>query len=158
MTRTGFSKSFDADGVSFVVRDAVEMDLGHVTELHAFNTGQHEPEYWKETYQRYGGRKDRFFYVAEADGAFAGFIIGEVRAWEFGSQPCGWVYTIGVNPEMRLKKVGTHLYDTVCEHFREAGVALVRTMLHRSDHLNLSFFRAQGMMGGPFIELEMPLD
>ena len=31
-------------------------------------------------------------------------------------------------------------------------------MVAREDNLNMSFFRAQGMMAGPFIELEMPVD
>jgi len=142
---------------SFVVRAAIEKDLPHVTELHAYNTGQHKAAYWIETYVRYGQSSSGFFYVCEIDGTFAGFIIGEIRAWEFGSEPCGWVYTIGVNQEMRLQKVGTRLFDTVCAEFRKKGITQVRTMLHRQDHLNLSFFRSQGMRGGPYIELEMPL-
>ena len=31
------------------------------------------------------------------------------------------------------------------------------TMLARDDELNMVFFRSLGMMGGPFIQLEMPL-
>ena len=31
-------------------------------------------------------------------------------------------------------------------------------MLARDDDLNMVFFRSQGMMGGPFVQLEMPLD
>jgi hypothetical protein len=31
-------------------------------------------------------------------------------------------------------------------------------MLARGDELNMAFFRSQGMMGGPFIQLEMPVD
>ncbi len=31
-------------------------------------------------------------------------------------------------------------------------------MLARDDYLNMAFFRSQGMMGGPFVQLEMPLD
>lgn len=141
----------------FVIRAAVEKDIPPVTKLHAYNTGQHKPDYWHETYLRYGNSSSGFFYVCEIDGAFAGFIIGEIRAWEFGSEPCGWVYTIGVNPEMRLHKVGTRLFDTVCAEFRQKNIKQVRTMLHRQDNLNLSFFRSQGMRGGPYIELEMPL-
>ncbi|NVJ92069.1 MAG: GNAT family N-acetyltransferase [Methylocystaceae bacterium] len=158
MSKTGFVKKMAADGVTFVIREADEKDLPSVTDLHAYNTGQHKPDYWEETYHRYGDSNEGFFYVCEIDGAFAGFIIGEVRAWEFGSEPCGWVYTIGVNPEMRLKQVGTRLFETVSDEFRNAGVSQIRTMLHRQDNLNLSFFRSQGMMGGPYIELEMPLD
>lgn len=152
-----FLKEFQADGFVYVIRNADRKDLPSVTDLHAFNTGQHEPDYWLETYERYGDSQEGFFYVCEIDGTFAGFIIGEVRAWEFGSEPCGWVYTIGVNPDQRLKNVGTRLFETVCEQFKKAGVLQARTMLHRKDHLNLSFFRSQGMMGGPYIELEMPL-
>lgn len=153
-----FCKETQVDGARCVIRDADEKDLASVTDLHAYNTGQHKPDYWNETYHRYGDSNEGFFYVCEIDGNFAGFIIGEIRAWEFGSEPCGWVYTIGVNPEIRLKQVGTRLFETVCEQFTKAGVAQVRTMLHRKDNLNLSFFRSQGMMGGPYIELEMPLD
>jgi hypothetical protein len=34
----------------------------------------------------------------------------------------------------------------------------VRTMLARDANLVMSFFRSQGMMAGPFVELEMDLD
>lgn len=153
-----FRKETQIDGAVCVIRDADEKDLASVTDLHAYNTGQHKPDYWNETYHRYGDSNEGFFYVCEIDGTFAGFIIGEIRAWEFGSEPCGWVYTIGVNPEVRLKQIGTRLFETVSEQFTKAGVGQIRTMLHRKDNLNLSFFRSQGMMGGPYIELEMPLD
>ena len=158
METNEFHKEFKVEQKTLVIRDAYEKDLPAVTDLHAYNTGQHKPEYWAETYHRYGDSSEGFFYVCEIDAAFAGFIIGEVRAWEFGSEPCGWVYTIGVNPDMRLNQVGTRLLETVCDMFRKAGVTQARTMLHRKDNLNLSFFRSQGMMGGPYIELEMPLD
>ncbi len=39
-----------------------------------------------------------------------------------------------------------------------SGVDTLRTMLARDDDLNMAFFRSQGMMGGPFVQLEMPLD
>lgn len=158
MTQMGFRKEMEVDGVRLIIRDADEKDLPSVTDLHAYNTGQHKPDYWFDTYHRYGDSSEGFFYVCTLDRTFAGFIIGEVRAWEFGSEPCGWIYTIGVDPNVRLKQVGTRLFDTVCEQFKKAGVAQARTMLHRQDNLNLSFFRSQGMMGGPYIELEMPLD
>jgi GNAT superfamily N-acetyltransferase len=87
----------------------------------------------------------------------AGFVIGEVRDWEFGSPPCGWVFGIDVRPGMRLAGVGTSLLAAICERFRRSGVQTVRTMLARDNTLVLSFFRSQGMMAGPFIPLEMDL-
>jgi ribosomal protein S18 acetylase RimI-like enzyme len=86
-----------------------------------------------------------------------GFVIGEVRDWEFGSPPCGWVFAIDVKPDSRQAGIGTRLLDAICASFRRAGVRKVRTMLGRDNTLILSFFRSQGMMAGPFIPLEMDL-
>ena len=45
----------------------------------------------------------------------------------------------------------------MCEVLKADGADSVRTMVGRDDQLNMSFFRSQGMMAGPFIELEKPL-
>ena len=86
-----------------------------------------------------------------------GFILGEQRAWEFGSPPCGWVFAIGVAPDRRLGGVGTKLFEAICGRMGAAGVKSIRTMLARDDALNMAFFRSQGMKGGSFIQLEMSL-
>lgn len=108
-------------------------------------------------FERYGGRNGRFFLIAERDQKFIGFIIGEVRAWEFGSPPCGWIFALGVDPDVRLGGVASRLFESICGKFSEIGVDMVRTMLPVDDHLNMSFFRSQGMKGGPFIQLEKHL-
>ncbi len=143
---------------SVVVRAAVADDLPVVIDLDRRNTGLPKPDYWHDLFARYGARDGRFFLVAEARGTVVGFIIGEVRAWEFGSPPCGWVFALGVDDSVRLSGVGSRLFESICEGFRTAGVDKVRTMLAVDDNLNMSFFRSQGMMGGPFIQLEKALD
>ncbi|MCW9033808.1 MAG: GNAT family N-acetyltransferase [Rhodospirillales bacterium] len=141
-----------------VIRRASAGDMSAVVDIDQLNTGITKPEYWKDTFVRFGSRSDRFFLVAEDSGEVIAFIIGEMRAWEFGSPPCGWIFAMGVNPNARLKKVGSHMFNVMCECLNKAGADKVRTMLARDDNLNMAFFRSQGMMGGPFIELEMPLD
>lgn len=141
------------------VRGVQAGDLAQVIEIDAGITGLRKPEYWNEILQRYGSgrRRQRYFLVAEADARIQGFVIGEVRDWEFGSPPCGWVFAISVRPETRLGGIGTQLLGTICEGFRRLGVTKVRTILARDNHLILSFFRSQGMMAGPFIALEKDL-
>ena len=73
------------------------------------------------------------------------------------SRTSGNYVGIGVDPEYRTCGIGTQLYETICKRFQEGGIRKVRTMLARSDHLNMSFFRSQGMRGGPFIQLEKNL-
>ncbi len=143
--------------VAVRIRPAVSDDVAAAVRLDELNTGLAKPTYWHDMFRRYGARDGRFFLVAESDGAVCGFILGEVRAWEFGSPPCGWIFAIGVDPNRRLQKIGTRLFEAMCACFREAGVDKARTMLAVDDTLNLSFFRSQGLMGGPFIQLEMPL-
>ena len=114
---------------------------------------------------RYGKRRlhERFFLVAEsredsADARVLGFIIGEIRAWEFGSTPCGWVFAFSVEPEMRLRNVGTALFEAITAEFRKAGVNKMRTMVARDARLPMMFFRGEGMMAGPYLQLEKDLD
>jgi len=91
-------------------------------------------------------------------GGVAGFVIGEVRDWEFGSPPCGWIFGFDVDPEFRERGIGSMLFDALTTFFRSSGVNTVRTMLRRDDNLIMSFFRSQGLTAGPFIELEKNLD
>jgi len=135
-------------------------DLDQIVALDARVTGLEKRGYWQSLYRRYGAGQhpERQFLVAESAGRVVGFVIGEIRDWEFGSPPCGWVFGIDVHPDARLAGVGTNLLAAICAAFRRAGVRKVRTMLSRDNHVILSFFRSQGMMAGPFIPLEMDLE
>ena len=146
--------------VSLRVRAIKFEDLDQVIAIDAETTGLKKVDYWYEMFHRYGtrGLQQRFFLVAEADDAIKGFIVGEVRDWEFGSPPCGWVFGISVRTDARLAGVGSRLLEAICECFRRAGVNTVRTLLARDNHLVMSFFRSQGMMAAPFIALERDLD
>lgn len=143
------------------IRRARAGDLSGVVALDARVTGLAKPEYWDTMFRRYAGRaRDRFFFVAEpADrDRVLGFIVGEIRAWEFGSTPCGWVFAVSVDPDMRLAGAGSRLLGTLSDGFRRAGIDRMRTMLARDNQVLMSFFRSQGMIAGPYIELEKDLD
>ena len=145
---------------TIVVRPARRSDLAQVIAIDATVTGVEKRDYWQAIYRRYGDARhvERQFLVAESGERVVGFVIGEVRDWEFGSPTCGWVFGIDVRPDARQNGVGSHLLEAICAEFRRAGVRKVRTMLGRDNTLILSFFRSQGMMAGPFIPLEMDLD
>ncbi len=152
-------KTTTPDAPPLRVRGAQQADLEQVIEIDAGITGLRKPAYWGEILQRYGsGRRQRFFLVAESGGRIEGFVIGEVRDWEFGSPPCGWVFAISVRPDARLGGIGARLLEAISAGFRKLGVRKLRTMLSRDNQLILSFFRSQGMMAAPFIPLEKDLD
>jgi GNAT superfamily N-acetyltransferase len=149
---------------SLAVRRVRAGDIADVIALDERVTGLAKPDYWHDIFARYGERRldERFFLVAEPATAetpsILGFIIGEVRTWEFGSAPCGWVFALSVEPRARLHGVGRALFETIAAEFRKAGVGQMRTMVARDNRLHLMFFRSEGMMAGPYIQLEKELD
>jgi GNAT superfamily N-acetyltransferase len=147
-------------GTDLRVRPVETADLDQVIAIDADITGKIKTDSWYELFHRYGGgrSRQRLFLVAEAGGEIQGFIIGEVRDWEFGSPPCGWVFGISVRPTARLAGIGTRLLEAICAGFRHAGVDKVRTLIGRDNSLVLSFFRSQAMMAAPVIPLEKDLN
>lgn len=142
-----------------IIREAMMNDLDEIIEIDIQISGMEKPEYWRDTLELYLEQNDRrCFLVAGQDDHIIGFILGEIRAWEFGSASCGWVYAIGVTEQGRLDGVGSKMLDNLCGFFRRAGVSKVRTMVVRQNHQLLSFFRSQGMMAGPYQELEKEVD
>jgi ribosomal protein S18 acetylase RimI-like enzyme len=139
-------------------------DIAQVIALDERVTGIAKPDYWQDVFASYGKTrsKERFFLIAHADerGSEAqvlGFIIGEVRAWEFGSAPCGWVFALSVLPGARLHGIGRALFDAISAAFKKVGMTKTRTMVARDNMLHSLFFRGEGMMAGPYIQLEKDL-
>ena len=151
--------SAQATHADLKIRPIEAGDLNAVIAIDAEASGIEKVDYWYELFHRYGtrGRQQRFFLVAANRGTILGFVIGEVRDWEFGSPPCGWVFGIAVRGDTRLAGVGSALFGAILECFRRAGVDKVRTITGRDNSLVLSFFRSQGMMAAPFIPLELAI-
>jgi ribosomal protein S18 acetylase RimI-like enzyme len=148
-----------------LVRRVQPADLPQVIALDARVTKLPKAEYWRDIFLRYSKRRprERFFLVAEnhkvrPGSGVVGFIIGEVRAWEFGSKPCGWVFALSVEPAARLHGIGSALLEAISSEFKKVGVAKMRTMVARDARLPSLFFRSEGMMAGPYIQLERDLD
>ena len=142
------------------IRSARRADLDPIITIDASVTGLEKRKYWLSVFRRYGQgeRSGQQFLVALQQGQVVGFVIGEVRDWEFGSPPCGWVFAIDVAPQARLAGVGTALLQAISAGFRRAGVRKLRTLLARDNTLILSFFRSQGLMAGALMSLEIDLD
>jgi ribosomal protein S18 acetylase RimI-like enzyme len=147
------------------IRKVTEGDLAAIVALDARVTGQAKSDYWRDVFERYATRYTdrRFFLVAEdvcqdAKHSMLGYIVGEVRGWEFGSEPCGWIFAFSVDPDIRQQGIGEHLFEEISTEFKAAGVSIMRTMVARQNQLHMAFFRSEGMVAGPYIQLEKELD
>jgi len=71
------------------------------------------------------------------------------------AKPDYWRDMLASDPRQRQRGIASALFEALIARFKERGVTRVRTLVDRKDHLILSFFRAQGMVAGPSLQLDM---
>ncbi len=94
--------------------------------------------------------------VAEAEGRVVGFILADIRGWEFAIPKSGWIEIVGVDPEYHGKGVARALIEKLEIYFRNQNVERIMTMVNWNDGGLVGFFRALGFERSEFIILEKP--
>ena len=92
--------------------------------------------------------------VAEEGGEIVGFILGDIRGWEFAIPKSGWIEIVGVDPRYQGKGVARALIETLHAYFRNNNVSRIMTMVNWNDGGLVGFFRALGFERSEFIILE----
>ena len=141
------------------LRSLARRDLAAVRRIDAYHRGRApKPAYWTRIFRELlAARQEegRVGVAAARGGRLLGYLVGEVRAFEFGSEPCGWVLAVAVHPGALRAHVGAALLAEAARRFRSLGVPRVRTMVRRTDVPVLAFFRSSGFAGGPYVQLEL---
>ncbi|HET6372312.1 MAG TPA: GNAT family N-acetyltransferase [Candidatus Polarisedimenticolia bacterium] len=147
-------------GVDVTIRGLKSSDLSDLVRIDAQHTGRRKPAWWSAAVRRNlsvrRGRV-RVGIVADRDGVVVGYLLGEGRAFEFGSEPCGWIFAVGVDRACEREGIASRLLEEACRRFAAAKLGRVRTMVRRDDVPVLSFFRANRFVGGSFVQLEREL-
>lgn len=138
------------------IRPAKSSDLDGIVVLDAAWSASRKRSYWARLLSAWlDDATDRVALVAEdATGRLVGHLFGEIRAWEFGSEPCGWIFAVAVHPNCARRGIASDLCREAMRRFRDMGVSVVRTMVQRDAVPVLAFFRSMGFRAGRFMELE----
>jgi ribosomal protein S18 acetylase RimI-like enzyme len=140
------------------VRALDELDIGSVVRIDECITGAYRPEFWEQRIGYYLRRDPESSRVAEVDGKVVGFMLGDVRAGEFGiEEPSGWIERFGIDPQHRGRDLGKQMFEAIVRHFREAGAQTVRTLADGKDAGVAGFLKALGFAPSPLQALEIPL-
>ena len=81
-----------------------------------------------------------FFLVAEVDGAIAGSIMIGYEGHR------GWIYYLGVSPELQRSKIGTELMKKAEEILREHKCPKINLMVRRSNQSVIDFYKKIGFV------------
>lgn len=144
------------------IRPLKRDDAVAIAAIDAAHTKVDKREFWDDVVARHlrASGKSRVGLVA-VEGPrekVVGYLLAQVRAFEFGSEECGWIYAVGVHPQRLRSGIAGDLMKTALQRLRECGVQVVRTMVRRDDVAVLTFFRSRGFAAGPYVELEQRLD
>ncbi len=140
------------------IRPLRHRDLAQVVRIDAIHTGEAQRSYWMRLFREFLGaspERTRVALAAEVDGTLAGFVFADERAFEFGSEPCGWILEIGIEPAHTRVGLASALLGEAVRRLRADGVTTVRTMVRRNNVPVLTFFRTNGFAGGPYVQLEL---
>ncbi len=112
------------------VRALSELDLQDIVRIGEKTRSVYQPDLWEDRVTYYLRRDPEGSVVAESGGRVVGFMLGDVRAGEFGiEEPSGWIEVIGVDPEFAGRGVGTALAAEMLARYRSRGIRRVRTMV-----------------------------
>jgi ribosomal protein S18 acetylase RimI-like enzyme len=140
------------------VRPLDELDIGSIVRIDERITGQYRPDFWEHRVMYYLRRDPESSRVAEVEGKVVGFMLGDVRAGEFGlEEPSGWIERFGIDPDYRGRELGKRMFDAIVGHFREAGASTVRTLADAQEDGVVGFLKAMGFGPSKLTALEIAI-
>lgn len=140
------------------VRPLDELDIGGIVSIDERMTGIYRPEIWERRVGYYLRRDPGASQVAELNGRVVGFMLGDLRAGEFGlEEPSGWIERFGIDPDYRGRDLGTQLFGAIRRHFEASGAVTIRTLVDREDAGVSGFLGALGFTPSPLQALEIRL-
>lgn len=141
-----------------LIRRLTMQDIESVLRIDEKITGRSHEVYWEGIIANYIDRSPAACLAAEVDGKMVGFILGDVRGWEFNIPLSGWIEVLGVDPNYQGKGIGRKLASLLFDYFRRNNIQRVHTMINWNDADLVDYFRSLGFLRGNFIHLEKTLD
>ena len=102
------------------VRPLSELDLDGIVRIDERTRHRYQPDLWEDRVTYYLRRDPEGSLVAEVDGKVVGFMLGDVRAGEFGleeTDAAGSRSSASI-PTSPAAAVGRALAEAILEHFR----------------------------------------
>jgi flavin-dependent dehydrogenase/ribosomal protein S18 acetylase RimI-like enzyme len=136
-----------------LIRNMTVRDIDQVLRIDEKITGKPHAAYYESKAASYISRGPAYCLVAEHRDRVVGFVLGDVRGWEFAAELSGWMEIIGVDPEYHGQGVSRALMNELFARFKRAGVKVVNTMVNWNDGDLIDYFRAAGFDRGEYVNL-----
>jgi len=105
------------------IRKMTEEDLHRVKEIDRELVGPYRAVSWPLRVEAhwwvYRGMPN---FVAEIGNQLVGFLLGDIRGSEYGTDVSGWIDIMGVAPEYQSKGIGRKLVEAFCKECQKQGI------------------------------------
>jgi len=135
------------------IRKLTTRDIDSVMKIDEKITGKPQEAYWAGKIASYLSREPDACLAAEIENKVVGFLLGDIRGWEYTIPLCGWIDIMGVDINYQGKGVGKMLVESLFEYFKSSGVETVMTVVDWNDGDLIDYFRSHGFERGEYINL-----
>lgn len=92
-------------------------------------------------------------FVAEVGGEVVGFLLGDIRGAEYGTDVSGWIDMMGVAPDHQGKGIGERLVEAFCQACQDNGVT-ARVVVREDDERLIGFWTSVSFHRGNLVSYE----
>ena len=136
-----------------IIRNLARQDIEAVVKIDEKITGRHHEAYWTGKISKYLSGEPGACLAAETEGRIVGFILGDIRGWEYAIPVCGWLDILGVDIEYQGMGIGKKLIDALFAYFKDSGIENVVTMVNWNEADLIDYFRSNGFERGEYINM-----
>ena len=136
------------------IREMTEEDLTKIKEIDRVLVGPERALSWPLRVEAHWWvYRPLLNFVAEVDGKVVGFLLGDIRGAEYGTDIAGWIDMMGVAPEYQRRGIARRLVDAFCEECQRNEVK-TRVVVREDDQRLVSFWTAVGFQKGKLVSYE----
>jgi ribosomal protein S18 acetylase RimI-like enzyme len=140
-----------------IIRRMRVRDIEAILRIDEGITGRPHEAYWESKVVTYISRAPQACLVAELDEKVVGFILGDIRGWEFAMPLSGWLEVMGVDVNFRGQGIGKKLITALFAYFEKSDIETVQAMVNGSETDLLGYFESVGFERGEYVNLSKKL-
>lgn len=143
-----------AGGADVKIRYMTEADLARIKDIDQALVGPDRALSWPLMAEAdWWVNRPMLNFVAEIGDEVVGFLLGDIRGAEYGTDISGWIDMMGIAPEYQGRGIGRRLVEAFCGECQRSGVK-VRVAVREDDDRLIAFWTSVGFQKGNLVSYE----
>jgi ribosomal protein S18 acetylase RimI-like enzyme len=136
------------------IRRMLEADLQKVKEIDQLLVGEERALSWPiRAEAEWAVYRPALSFIAQLGDEMVGFLLGDIRGAEYGTDMSGWIDMMGIAPAHQRQGIGRRLVEAFCEECQRNGVK-PNVIVREDDKRLIKFWTSTGFRKGKLISFE----